>query len=50
MPGQISIGDLGQNYIGDNKEGAEALHGADIAFLGSRRELADRHILDHALA
>jgi hypothetical protein len=29
-------------------EGAEALDGADIAFLGPRRELADRHILDHA--
>jgi len=32
------------------EEGAEALDGADVAFLGSRRELADRHILDHAPA
>jgi hypothetical protein len=32
------------------EEGAEAFDGADVTFLGSRRELADRHIFDHAPA
>ena len=30
------------------KESAEVLDGADVAFLRPRRELADRHIFDHA--
>src|ERR1700751_6103306 len=32
------------------EEGAEPLDGADVAVLGPLRELADRHILDHASA
>jgi len=32
------------------EKGAEALDGADVTFLGSRRELADCHIFDHAPA
>jgi hypothetical protein len=32
------------------EERAEALHGADVAFLCPQFELADRHIFDHASA
>jgi hypothetical protein len=32
------------------EESAEALDGADVAFLRPRCELADRHIFDHAPA
>jgi hypothetical protein len=32
------------------RKALKALDGADVAFLGSQRELADRHILDHAPA
>ena len=32
------------------EESAEALDGADVAFLRPRRELAHRHIFDHAPA
>ncbi len=32
------------------KKRGEVLDGADVAFLGAGRQLADRHVFDHATA